>query len=71
MIVIGALYIAPLDNIVPNGIFEIVTLVLFSIDKIEAKFNKLLSNLGFSIAPNLKIFPSALFPLDTSPPAWL
>ena len=46
-----------------------VTLVPFSVDKMEAKFSKLLSKRGFNMAPNLKVLPNALFPLDTNPPA--
>ena len=59
----------PLDNTVPLGILEIVTLVPFSVDKMEAKLSKLLSKSGFNIAPNLNILPNALLPLDTNPPA--
>ena len=46
-----------------------VTVVLFSVDKIEAKFNKVPSTFGFNIAPNLNVLPSALLPLETNPPA--
>ena len=61
--------IVPLDSTVPLGILEIVTLVPFSVDKMEAKLSKLLSRSGFNMAPNLKVLPNALFPLDTNPPA--
>jgi hypothetical protein len=48
----------PLDNTVPLGI-EIVTLVPFSVDKIEAKLSKLLSKVGLTSRPT-KYLPNAL-----------
>jgi hypothetical protein len=41
----------PLDNTVPLGILEIVTLVPFSVDKMEAKLSKLLSKVGLTSRP--------------------
>jgi hypothetical protein len=61
--------IVPLDNTVPLGILELVTLVPFSVDKIEAKLSKLLSKVGLT-SRQLNILPNALLPLDTNPPAW-
>ena len=59
----------PSERIVPFGILEMVTLVPFSVDKIEAKFSTVVSKRGLSIAPSLNSFPKALFPFETRPPA--
>ena len=46
--VIGPLITVPSVKIVPIGKFEIVTFVPFSVAKMEAKFNKVVSKRGFN-----------------------
>ena len=54
---------------VPLGIFEILTSVLFSVARIEKKFNNPDILELFNMAPALKRLPKALIPFDTIPPA--